>query len=540
MSHCFCRNSVEFAKIVSPKSVDSEFPDFKKRQRSSDEAKENYIDTGFLCNCAVLYQGICGELYSHCFSLIESSFCTPAKKMLPLENQINISTPSTPFRSKSGPIAGSAKKTRKDVSRLGETQLSMATVAKAVTGSLKGQGLGEHVVQTVMDVVTSDLEVERNTATSFVAAATGVTKRTVERKLSIGAKCELSPPRMDTSSYSILSLSSDTPRSQVSDSITFDPAVHLSNAPKLPSNSTALRNVTPTRNCTLRLVGGARRVGRKKRRTLEEIKASGDAEHPKLAAFLDSLERISNVRSGSDGERHFRRATWRSAYVDYLEDLRQHGEEIGGQVPSLGFPAFCTWSRRWHIRLFRHDRYACPHCEKVSSGQLSPNDPGYTQHRFVVEGMKQVYDSVRCSLAGPDTVLVIIDYCRHHTIQAISVDSHEKQKRDPSKFKKKSEKTSHFSATIVTAPFTEVGQCTDVHLDLIGQVKQGPSFMDAGIKIVTEYLLQHCAERTKVHFFADGGLRSWGTLECISQLSLSLGSVPVRTLLRLLPWSQSM
>lgn len=391
MSHCFCRNSVEFAKIVSPKSVDSEFPDFKKRQRASDEAKENHIGTGFLCNCAVLYQGICGELYSHCFLVIESSFSTPAKKMLPLENQINISTPSTPFHSKSGPIVGSAKKTRKDVSRLGETQLCMATVAKAVTGSLKGQGLGEHVVQTVMDVVTSDLEVERNTATSFVAAATGVTKRTVERKLLIGSKCELSPPRLDTSSYSILSLSSDTPRSQVSDSITFDPTVHLSNAPRPPSNSTALRNVTPTRNCTLRLVGGARRVGRKKRRTMEEIKASGDAEHPKLAAFLDSLERISNVRSGSDGERHFRRATWRSAYVDYLEDLRQHGEEIGGQVPSLGFPAFCTWSRRWHIRLFRHDRYACPHCEKVSFGQLSPNDPGYTQHRFVVEGMKQVY-----------------------------------------------------------------------------------------------------------------------------------------------------
>lgn len=473
----------------------------------------------------LIFLTVFGHSTAHHHTLCpDAAFFTPQKKVSLPTDQLKISSPSTSFRSNSTPIVYSTKKTSKNVSQYGDAQLSVSSVSKAVASSLRSQGLGDAVVPTILDVVPSNDDETASSVINFVSETAHVSTRTVQRKLSerletphhivqpASSSSKDIPSNSGTCYYFQFGLTANTPHSKYQmQLVPF--LIHCRVLMCVPDS------------IALRLTGGANHGGRRKRRTLEEIKNSGDANTPKLSAFLDSLQRITNVRSGSDGVRHFRRATWGAAYIDYLEDVSRFGIENECEIPTLGFEAFCKWSRSWNIRLFCHDRYACPLCERAISGE--PPDGAYTHHRWIVEGMGQVYEKVRASLSSPDTILVIIDYCRHHTIQAISVNSHEKQKRDPNNPKKKTTKTSHFCATMVTSTYNEVGRCSDVHLDVIGQVKQGPSFMASGIRCVTDYILQNYPQRKKVHFFADCGLRSWGTLECISQLSLDLDSALV-------------
>lgn len=264
-----------------------------------------------------------------------------------------------------------------------------------------------------------------------------------------------------------------------------------------------------------------RRRGRPGRRTLEQILQAGEANDHVMRGVWEYLNNFTNVRSGSDGIRHLRHGTWREAYQHYLAEIGQMGYR---PITQNGFIRVC---RRWHIRLFRHDRYACPICEDVRMSQISEDDPGYRAHRSRVDGMQIVHQRCRQLLKDLTYVIIIADYCRHHDVAAISIDSHERQVKDPSKYKKKTAKTSILSFTVITSP--EKGTtCTDQHFDVMGQVKQGPAFMKYGLEELRKWLEENMSERKNILFWADGGLRTWGTIQLLSELSSHWDSVTIR------------
>lgn len=244
---------------------------------------------------------------------LDPAFSSPNKKATPPLAQNKTYTPSTPLRSMYSPISGSARKLSKDVSRIGEVLLSASSVTKVLRTSLEKQGLGAHVVPIVLDVLASTAQGDQVSVIDFVSEKTQYSKRSVRRKLLLKSETAIGLQPTKTEPSAASTSENDTLYDQQPPSGVSSPFVHQLN----PSNATPKSSSSvsdPVADTTpLRLIGGGRRGGRKKRRSLEEIKESGDANHPKLAGLIESLERISNVRSGSDGVRHFRRAAWRDA-----------------------------------------------------------------------------------------------------------------------------------------------------------------------------------------------------------------------------------
>lgn len=441
----------------------------------------------------------------------------------PPSSSPQIPLPETDLQSPSAPTKKLRRKSSYGVLQLCDIKVSLHNVANTLSKSFRKRNLDKFIAPTILDIVPDEVKNDRKVLVKFMEETCNVSRRTVERALRSPSKSEQSSSSPSHPADFVATMDIDQPPQLQQDHVdlTGQGAVHelQENASLTPPPTESGRDS----GSDLLLERGGSRVGRPHRRTLEAIRSEIPEDNIKLIALLSALERISNVQSGSDGDRHLCRATWKSGYLDYMEDLKEHGlEEF-----RIGEVAFRKWCRKWNVKLFRHDRYACPHCQKANSGAIPKTDPAYVAHRFLVEGMHEIYHKLRESLADPEAVLVILDYCRHHAIDATSVPTSVKLKSDPQRYKKANMKTSHLSATIVTQPWAEVGHCTDVHIDVIGQVKQGPAFMNAGMQHIIDYLQQNLPERRKVHFFADGGLRTWGTLERISSVSAALDGIDV-------------
>lgn len=402
-------------------------------------------------------------------------------------------------------------------------ETDVRTVTKALCKSLHEQGLGNAVASTILDILPIETFFDTNSLIGFVQDIACVSQRTVARRILEWHEFNKHPSFPEAAgmvtdkAVSVEMHETHAIAMEVLEEIAQTSPLDHPPFQSVHSGSgvvdEAKEGIEESRN----------RVGRPRRRPLEEIREQLKPTQHRLIALVDSLGRISEVRSGSAEERHLFAATWRAGFAECVTDLRQRGlEEL-----TLSELSFRRWCRKWNIRLFRHDRYACPHCERVHSGKVSPTDPAYLEHRFEVEGMRSLVLKVRELLADPECLIASFDYCRHHSVQAIVVDNHEKLKKDPQRYKKVTAKTSHFSATIVTDPRPEVGQCTDVHIDVIGQAKQGPAFMNVAVKYIVDYIQRNLPQRRKIHIFADSGLRSWGTLENISSISSLLDSVPI-------------
>lgn len=257
-----------------------------------------------------------------------------------------------------------------------------------------------------------------------------------------------------------------------------------------------------------------RRVrGRPRRVDFMALRAARARLRPCLQYLLDYLDLRAPAKSVSPGIRYLCCATYVAAYADYLAWCRAQN------IPAadiLSFRLFRIQLRLWSIRRFRHDRYACPHCERVRLDPTVDNSAEYIGHRETVDSMSQLYQQHVAGLIDGESLVILLDYARFHEVSTPSVLVPERKKDGG--HRKGNVKTSILGISILSKAESNEKAPTIHHLDILGPVKQGPAFMKYGIDILRQYLINHHPNFTNIHLWADGGLRSYGTLEVFSLL----------------------
>lgn len=219
------------------------------------------------------------------------------------------------------------------------------------------------------------------------------------------------------------------------------------------------------------------------------------------------------ARSGSPGIRHLPQATWAAAYLAYLQWFR--GQQFPA-VEQLNFLVFQRITRLWQIRRFRHDRYACPMCEMDRQNPMQGANPAQNNHQLLVHQMNRIYQVHVALLRDPCYALVLLDYARFHEVKSASCETHELKKDGG--HKKGNVKMSALTMAILSGWNSEEGKPNIHHITVLGPVPQGPAFMKYSVDLLHNHLKEHLPQLETLNIWADGGLRSFGSLECFSDL----------------------
>lgn len=251
-----------------------------------------------------------------------------------------------------------------------------------------------------------------------------------------------------------------------------------------------------------------RRVGRLPRRSLDEIEQSLNPDDREAHLLIRFLRDEAPVKSGTTNIRTLRFGTWNGAYHGYLTWMAINGQN----GPVMNIHTFTRTCKRWHIGRLRFDRYVCPICYYQPNDNIEQLNQNYLEHRRIVGLMQEEYRNQLAQLQNSNAVLLIVDYCRFHEVNGKSVATHLTYKRDSTKNKKSNMKTSLLGFTVVSTKDPQCESEKDFHIDLFGQVKQGPSFFKAGIMHLMTYLKSMPKQIDNIHIWGDGGLKTYGSI----------------------------
>lgn len=207
------------------------------------------------------------------------------------------------------------------------------------------------------------------------------------------------------------------------------------------------------------------------------------------------------TKSGSVNRRRLRQSTLARAYKEYLES-----DEVRALGP-LSYPAFTATLYKWAVIPAKYDRFACPHCYKLSRSNQNGVTDEMKLHNSALSQVWSNYKHHIKQLESPtaDFILLIIDYSRVHELDGVQLTVGGKK------------------ATLSILNWTMVLPGNkELHFDYFSTATQGEAFLFTSTQYMVNHIKQHSGNATRIQIWSDGGFKTYGTVSCMRWLSEKL------------------
>lgn len=213
-----------------------------------------------------------------------------------------------------------------------------------------------------------------------------------------------------------------------------------------------------------------------------------------LALWTDSN---APIQSGSCNFSRLNFTTNLHAYNAYVDDMKRDSKQF------FSFSHFCDILYYWSIKPTKYDKYACPLCYLLYHSGKSIMEIESDWHSIEKDAIWALYrsDIDNLKLNSQVFFLIIMDYCRVHELGHVSMETDEDRS-----------KLSILNFTVILPGNVEH------HFDYFATGKQGFAFMEAAVKDLATKI-PTLTNINQIHFYSDGGLRTYGTIANMHLLS---------------------
>lgn len=224
---------------------------------------------------------------------------------------------------------------------------------------------------------------------------------------------------------------------------------------------------------------------------------------------LDWVSAHSAVVSGSLNMDKLQYSTYAEAYKKYKE------QSLKDEVEPYSFASFHGLLFRWAISPQHYDKYSCPTCYLLFHSGKAVLDIERDEHQQRKGAISGAYaDEVEQINKGVARFfMVVMDYSRIHELRYTGPNETSQSK---------------LSVLNFTVVFNGGSQR---QFDYFSTSKQGVQFMSRAMRAFGDELksLFDRADYEEIHFWSDGGLKTYGTVDNMLHLSKALGTTIIHT-----------